>query len=168
MRTTTSCWSTRPTAPTPVDITTGSPTAERNPAVSPDGKRIAFERGGDIFVAGIDGSAPTNLTNAFDGASPQWEYVYTCGKKRATMVGTESRDVIKGSKGPDVIVGNGANDKLVGKGGKDTICGGRGNDKLKGARKGDRLFGQTGKDRLIGGAGPDLLKGGKGKDVETQ
>jgi Tol biopolymer transport system component len=150
-----------------VDITPGDG-ADRSPAPSPDGARIAFERAGRIFVAGIDGSGPANLTGSADGFVPRWEYVYNCAGRRATLIGSDSAEKIKGTKGADVIVGNGGNDKLLGRGGKDRICGGTGKDKLKGGAGNDRLLGQAGKDTLTGGKGDDVLKGGKGKDVERQ
>jgi Ca2+-binding RTX toxin-like protein len=152
-----------------VDILPG-PQEDRAPAPSPDGMRIAFQRNVDLYVAPIDGSGAANLTSepAFTASSPRWEYVYTCAGRRATLIGTDSADVIKGTKGPDVIAGNGGKDKLLGRGGKDRICGGTGKDKLKGGSGNDRLLGQAGKDTLTGGKGTDVLKGGKGKDVEKQ
>src|SRR5262249_8861664 len=144
------------------------PTSDRNPAPPPDGQRRASTRGGAIWPRGSDGSGATNLTGADDGTFPRWESVYTCAGQRATIVGTDSADVIKGTKGPDVIVGNSGNDKLVGLAGKDRICGGAGKDKLKGGGGKDRLLGQAGKDKLFGGKGRDVLKGGPGKDVEKQ
>ena len=150
-----------------VDVIPGS-TSDRQPAPSPDGQRLAFERAGDVWVAGIDGSGATNLTGAADGRDPHWEYVYMCAGRRATIIGTDSADKIKGTKRADVIVGNGGNDKLVGRGGKDRICGGAGKDKLKGGSGNDRLLGQAGKDKLFGGKGRDVLKGGQGKDIQKQ
>ena len=41
----------------------GSPSGDFNPSFSPDGKRVAFERGGDIWVMEADGSNQVNLTN---------------------------------------------------------------------------------------------------------
>jgi Tol biopolymer transport system component len=152
----------------PVDITPDPAVDDRSPAPSPDGQRIAFEQAGDVFIAAIDGSGATNLTGAADGRNPKWEYLYSCAGRPATMIGTDSRDVLKGTKRADVIVGNGGDDKLVGRGGKDRICGGAGKDKLKGGAGNDRLLGQAGKDKLTGGKGKDIVKGGKGKDVEKQ
>jgi Tol biopolymer transport system component len=149
------------------DIVQG-PADDRIPAPSPDGQRLAFERGGQIWIAGINGSDPVNLTGTSGGLTPRWEYVYTCAGLRATVIGTDSADVIKGTSGPDVIVGNGGNDKLVGRGGKDRICGGNGKDRLKGGNGKDRLLGQAGRDKLFGGKGRDVLKGGRGKDIEKQ
>ena len=45
-----------------------------NPVVSPDGQRVAFESDSDIWMMGIDGSNPIQLTSgsAVDGA-PSWQ-----------------------------------------------------------------------------------------------
>ena len=46
---------------------------------------------------------------------PHWEYVYMCGKRRATIVGDDGPDVLRGTKKADVIVGNGGNDRIKGR-----------------------------------------------------
>jgi Ca2+-binding RTX toxin-like protein len=101
-----------------------------------------------------DGTGQVDLTNtpapASDG-NPDWESVYFCGGRRATIIGTDSAEKLKGTKRADVIVGNGGNDKIKGKGGNDRICGGAGKDKLV-AAKGL-------KDRCVGGPGRDTGKG---------
>ena len=76
--------------------------------------------------------------------------VIRCGGLKATIVGTQKRDVIRGTKRRDVIAALGGNDVIRGLGGADVICGG------------------AGKDRLIGGAGKDRLIGGAGKDRQIQ
>jgi Tol biopolymer transport system component len=48
--------------------------SDTDPAWSPDGNRIAFERGGDLMVMNADGSGTTNLTAAFTPSisQPSW------------------------------------------------------------------------------------------------
>jgi Tol biopolymer transport system component len=50
------------------DERTGSPMNDANPAWSPDGKRLAFNSNGDIFVIASDGNGLVQLTN-----DPSWE-----------------------------------------------------------------------------------------------
>lgn len=91
---------------------------------------------------------------------------YRCRGKKATIVGTPRRDVLKGTKGRDVIVGLRGNDVIRGRGGNDLICGGVGRDRLFGGRGRDKLFGGKGGDLLVGGPGRDRLHGGPGRDVQ--
>ena len=53
---------------------TGLPDDEDAPAWSADGTKIAFVRGGDVWVMNSDGSGAVNLTTALAGvaASPSW------------------------------------------------------------------------------------------------
>jgi Tol biopolymer transport system component len=129
---------------------------EGEPAFSPDGRLISFERflpaSVDIFTMTADGSSQINLTNTGLPDRPNeyasdWQYVYRCGGRPATIVGDDGPDKIKGTKRVDVIVANGGKDRVFGRGGRDRICGGKGRDKL------------------IGGAGrKDLCSGGGGRD----
>lgn len=82
-----------------------------------------------------------------------------CAGRRATIVGTQGRDMIRGTGHADVIVALGGNDTVVGGKGKDRVCGGQGND---------RLYGGSGKDKLYGGKGNDKLVGGPGHDKQVQ
>jgi hypothetical protein len=91
----------------------------------------------------------------------------TCQGKRATVVGTSGRDVLRGTPGRDVMVGFGGNDKLSGFAGNDLVCGGKGKDKLNGGKGKDRLFGQKGNDKLTGGKGKDFCNGGQGNDFAS-
>ncbi|MEE9415116.1 MAG: DUF4038 domain-containing protein [Acidimicrobiales bacterium] len=99
--------------------------------------------------------------------------VLFCGRRRATIMGTDGDDVLIGTGGADVFVGLGGDDKIRGKGGRDIICGGAGDDVLKGGpgndwigggAGADRLIGNSGRDRLIGGIDSDFCNGGRGRD----
>jgi Tol biopolymer transport system component len=123
-----------------------------DPEFSPDGTKILFVRDIDpaplgflyeVQVMNADGSGVTRVTTSpanSDSYDPGWESVYTCGGRRATIIGTQASERILGTKRADVIVGLG---------GKDKIFGGKGND---------RLCGGDGKDKLIGGPGKDKVK----------
>jgi Ca2+-binding RTX toxin-like protein len=98
-----------------------------------------------------DGSGRHNVSPADASLSydPAWEHVYTCGGRRATIVGSDSGESLRGTAGPDVIVANGGKDTIKSLKGKDRICGGAGKDKLIGGK---------GKDRCVGGPGKDSGK----------
>jgi Tol biopolymer transport system component len=129
-----------------------------DPAFSPDQKKLAFTTDippggpnqGELSLMNEDGSGASPLVTlaaAEENFDPSWEFVYSCGGKRATIVGSDSGEKINGTKKSDVIVGNGGKDKISGRGGNDRICGGKG------------------KDNLNGGGGGDLCSGGKGRDT---
>jgi Tol biopolymer transport system component len=126
-----------------------------NPAVSPDGKRLAFAAGGEcrdrlgIYLARADGTQPRRLTND------------------CRIVGTAGADVVEGTPLADVLVGLAGDDRLrardpgyVG----DTLLGGDGSDVLLGGYRGDLLRGGRGDDRIRGGNSEDVLVGGPGRD----
>jgi dipeptidyl aminopeptidase/acylaminoacyl peptidase len=124
-----------------------------SPAFSPDGRLIAFSGQppmniGDIFTINAGGSGVTNVTKSDAREEvPTWQWVFSCGGRQATIVGSDAGEKLKGTKGPDVIVGNGGNDRIKGLAGRDRLCGG------------------TGRDRLAGGKGAkDLCRGQQGKD----
>jgi Tol biopolymer transport system component len=127
-----------------------------SPAFSPDTTKIAYtgqtaSLGSEILLVGAGGGPISGLSQTANPRDygPHWEYIYMCGKRRATIVGGDEPDVLKGTKKPDVIVGNGGNDRIKGKGGNDRICGGLGRDRLiGGAGRKDRLIGGPGKDRI--------------------
>lgn len=77
----------------------------------------------------------------------------TCNGLAASIVGTDSDDVITRTAGDDVIVGLGGNDTIRGYSGADTIEGRGGKDTLIGGRGNDSLFGNAGNDALFGGPG---------------
>jgi Tol biopolymer transport system component len=139
-----------------MSITQGRTDDEHSPAFSPDGTQIAFIGLGNlpyqnVQVMNADGSGRHNVSPADTSLSydPAWEHVYTCGGRRATIVGSDSPERLLGTKGADVIVANGGKDTVKGKGGKDRLCGGAGKDKLIGGK---------GKDRCVGGPGKDSGK----------
>jgi len=61
-----------------------------------------------------------------------------CFGRRATIVGTRAREVLKGTPGPDVIAALAGDDTVRSGAGRDLICGGAGNDYL----------GRAGSDRI--------------------
>jgi Ca2+-binding RTX toxin-like protein len=156
---------------------TGDGQFDYPPSYSPSGQRILFSSNVepmgfnyDLQVMPAAGGAATNLTPASpaNDADSDWEPVFRCAGRRATIVGDDGPEKIKGTKKADVIVANGGKDKVSGRGGNDRICGGRGKDKISGGGGRDRLLGQQGNDRIAGNAGADVVKGGKGKDSERQ
>ena len=141
------------------------------PSWSPNGATIAFDDDNtDLFTVSSTGGPVIALQpdDAQADGQPDWEHVFTCGGRRATIVGDDGPDRIKGTQQADVIVANAGKDIVRGRGGNDRICGGRGKDRLKGNNGRDRLFGQAGADVLAGGRATDALRGGKGKDKERQ
>jgi Ca2+-binding RTX toxin-like protein len=104
--------------------------------------------------AGPGGGVPGGGTNA-----PR------CLGKRATIVGTDARNVLRGTRRADVIVALGGNDLITGLRGNDLICAGAGNDRVTGGAGADRVAGGAGNDRIAGGAGRDALLGGIGLDT---
>jgi dipeptidyl aminopeptidase/acylaminoacyl peptidase len=131
-----------------------------SPAFSPDGRLIAFSgqppmSAGDIFKVNADGSGFANLTNTPSPAreeTPAWQWVFSCGGRQATIVGTDAGEKLKGTKRADVVVGNGGKDRIKGLGGNDRLCGGSGRDRIAGGKgKRDVCRGQQGKD--YGGKG---------------
>ena len=137
---------------------------------SGNAERIVFDDDSiDLFTISSVGGAVTPLTSdSQSDNSPDWEHVFRCAGRRATIVGDDGPDKINGTKKADVIVANAGRDTIRGRGGNDRICGGRAKDLLLGGAGKDRLFGQSGRDKLIGGPKVDRLRGGKGRDAERQ
>lgn len=110
------------------------------------------------------GTDTGTVTITVDPPDDEGGPVARCQGRRATIVGTAGRDVLRGTPGRDVISGLRGNDKIVGLGGNDLACGGPGSDRINGGPGKDRLFGGPGNDVIRGGKGPDLTVGGPGRD----
>ncbi|MGH3359452.1 MAG: calcium-binding protein [Nocardioidaceae bacterium] len=102
-----------------------------------------------------------------------------CDGHRATIVGTDDKDIIEGTPRRDVINTLKGRDSVKGLGGRDIICGGNGGDDLSGGPGDDRIFagrgGYVGDDEgtgiwygneVRGGDGRDFLSGGPDHDVD--
>ncbi|WP_339950099.1 calcium-binding protein [uncultured Albimonas sp.] len=96
------------------------------------------------------------------------------GRADQTVLGDDTRDLIRLEGGRDSLSGRGGRDeldggegadRLDGGEGRDTLIGGEGADVLIGGEGNDRLYGQDGGDRIEGGEGRDLIVGGKGTDL---
>jgi hypothetical protein len=133
----------------------------RGATFSPQGRRIAFAAGGDIWVMQADGSGATRLTDDPEpDLSPDWQPVPTC-----TIRGTGSSDAdLRGTDGDDVICALAGDDVVHGGGGSDLIFGGKGADTLDGQDGNDVLVGEQDDDVLEGGPGYDVIDGGPGTD----
>jgi uncharacterized delta-60 repeat protein len=141
-------------------------------ALAPDGKLVvagATSVNRDIAVARLQGDPPaargggpgTRRPGAGGpgaGSGRTAGAVPRCAGRRATIVGTAGRDVLRGTRRADVIVALGGNDVVRAAQGNDIVCGGSGRD---------RLIGDAGNDRLIGGGGRDTCLGGSGRDRAT-
>jgi Ca2+-binding RTX toxin-like protein len=80
-----------------------------------------------------------------------------CLGRTATIVGTESPDMLTGTTGPDVIVGLGGEDIIQGLGGKDVICAGEENDTVNAGPGDDYVLASGGDDQLDGGLGRNFI-----------
>jgi hypothetical protein len=99
------------------------------------------------------------------GTTPPPGSNFKCNGKKATLIGSSSKDNIKATGKRDVIVAFGGNDTVNGGGGNDLICGNGGKDKLIGGKGKDVLVGGAGPDKLLGGPGGDTLSGQGGSDT---
>jgi Ca2+-binding RTX toxin-like protein len=71
----------------------------------------------------------------------------------ATIIGSNSANVLTGTNGNDVLRGLGGNDTLRGLGGNDLLDGGIGRDTMFGGFGNDTYIVNTSTDRVIEGAG---------------
>lgn len=88
------------------------------------------------------------VASAFAFSAASASAVYSCGGKRATIVGTGSNNTLVGTSGNDVIVGLGGGDNINGKVGDDIICGNRGADYLHDTSGRNKIYGGRGNDDL--------------------
>jgi Tol biopolymer transport system component len=133
----------------------GVPLSGTQPAVSPDGARLAFTGVGEcrdrwgIYVSTIGRADARRLTND------------------CRVVGSPRNDVLRGSILADILLGLGGDDRLIavepGLAG-DTLVGGDGDDTLVGGLRGNALRGGRGDDVLRAGRSADILDGGPGRD----
>ncbi len=172
---------------TPVRLTThpaGAP--DLNPAFSPDGTRILFQRGDHAMVMDAGPGSKPHPVSWRRAANPDWEPLCTRqgGPRGGTLIGTPGDDLLCGGPGNDTISGEGGNDVIFAGRGSDTayggsgddfimggvgasadaLHGGPGNDYIDGGQGNDWLHGDGGNDRILGGDGDDHLVGGPGND----
>jgi RTX calcium-binding nonapeptide repeat (4 copies) len=97
--------------------------------------------------------------------------VVRCDGHRATIVGTEGKDLLVGTPGRDLIQALGGNDTIRALRGNDSICGGVGRDVIYAGPGRDRILdrnpivAQNGADRITAGRGRDQVSAGGGDDV---
>ncbi len=132
-----------------------------------DGNEDSFERestNGDLYDPDPFRSSDHDPILIGLELAPAGPAVPTCNGLPATIVGTESRDVLFGTNGDDVIVALGGNDLIISGQGDDVVCGGAGVDSVWSGNGSDVLFGEDGNDRLFGQNGDDIISGGAGAD----
>jgi poly-gamma-glutamate synthesis protein (capsule biosynthesis protein) len=88
----------------------------------------------------------------------------SCTGMRATILGTNSSDVLIGTDDRDVIVGRDGNDVIRAGSGDDIVCAGSGDDRVDGGDGIDHIFGESGADRLTATGPINILFGGTGED----
>ena len=136
-------------------------------AWSPDGKWIAFGRGGDLFAAAVNGSGERRLTRTpgIREGYPGWQprvagrrYPKPRVRAPCTLLGSDRAETLRGTAGADFAEA---------RRGDDVLLLGPGDDIGKGGEGRDRLFGGPGNDLLAGGPGParDVVSCGSGRDV---
>lgn len=74
-----------------------------------------------------------------------------CLGQPATIVGTESSDLLLGTPGNDIIAGLGGDDVIEGVGGNDLLCGDAGNDRADGGADVDTIESGAGSDTCLNG-----------------
>ena len=101
----------------------------------------------------MSGVVVVALTLALGSSAPGTEvaphHAPRCSGDRATIVGSNHRDVLIGTPRDDVIVARAGADEVHARHGDDLICGGRGRD---------LLLGNGGRDRFDGGGGSDTCR----------
>jgi dipeptidyl aminopeptidase/acylaminoacyl peptidase len=155
----------------------------RMPNWSPDGNRIVFVRGGDIWAMDADGSNQRRLTahpsgrpDSHPNFSPdrrriifqRGDRVYTMGLLGANLRRVPTGDSPAGD--PDFrpacnFTGTDGHDVIRGTDGPDLICFSDGGDTVYGRGGNDVIFGGSGGDTIYGGGGDDLIQSGGDRSV---
>jgi len=161
------------------------------PHISPDGRVMVFESGGDLHVGRLDGSRSRNITNTpgvYDSdpafapdmsavvyrsqvpgdTTPPFAHVITVvdlesGQQR--VISSPLNVAAEPDWGAIPVNCAGRRATIVGTEGKDKLVGTKGRDVIAGLGGKDTIKGKGGKDVLCGGKGRDKLLGGKGKDL---
>ncbi len=133
-----------------------------------DTTEIIFTANGEdtIFSNGIFiGESSAKVLGSFSGEINLGEL----GVSTADASDAKKKISIIGSDSDDLLIGGKAKDTLNGGAGADTLEGGKGNDILFGGEGNDSLWGGKGNDTLTGGAGDDtfVFRAGDGNDVIT-
>jgi Tol biopolymer transport system component len=129
-------------------VKSGFSSRNLEPAVSPDGTKVAYVPVGsgyvnELSVVGVDGTGGRIVADG--GLSPDWQPITNGPPRFCQIVGTAGDDVIEGTPGDDVICGLPGNDVIFGRGGNDG----------------------WGRDALDGGGGHDTCDGGRDLDLLT-
>ncbi len=110
-----------------------------HPAWSPDGREIAYDHGGDIWVMTARGGSPRNITRTRsmtkDEQDPAWQPVHEVNGRLAGtrfadyLVGGAESNVITGGAGHDILRGGPGQDRIFARDGvRDVVSGGPGRD----------------------------------------
>ncbi len=118
-----------------------------------------MRRRGLVLCIGICAAVMAGSVASSAAAAPK------CHGFEATIVGSESNDLLFGGPTRDVIVAGPGADLIYADRGNDIICAGRGDDAVQGNPGSDRIFGNRGRDVISGGLGNDRIFGNAGVDV---
>ncbi len=171
--------------------TATGPGYSRQPAISDDGRYVAFTRvnqegtSSDVYVKDRVTGELTLLNIGVTGGPSDKESKLPDFSARGGHIAflSYSTDLVRGDTNaqPDIFVtsllneiigdsrsntinGSGRGDLIIGLAGGDKIHGGAGNDAVEGGDGDDHLSGDDGNDVLAGHVGNDTLYGGKGDD----
>lgn len=178
----------------PVRLTSDNDTDEAEPAWSPDGALIAFERWAapdqHVLIVGSDGSGEITVSTSTgyrSSGSPTWApdgtrlAYHQAGDAGAEIWsvnpdGSDPTRVTEGSSpdwrptptaAPPVITPtcHGRFSTIVGTVAGDDLVGTPGRDVIAGRGGRDRIAGRGGRDLVCGGTGDDRARGGAGADL---
>ena len=163
---------------------------ESNPDWSPDGTKLVFQIGGEIWVANADGSSPVAIvTGAGEaGREPAWspdgtKIVFSSNAFTAPngydlfMMDPDGTNVTLVPQMPvpagdfdpswqsvEPITGTDGDDQIDGTPEADVIFAGEGNDTVTSGDGDDNVSGEGGDDEIDTGSGNDVADGGSGND----